>query len=416
MKTRFKILYYCGIFTIFLLIVLSNTAYAYILDAPDPEPFRREDEIQGRVPRYDKDTFLHRFTYRYFPSDAKVWQKDRQGFRTTIGSVKTNEAYVKMQVNKTIAFDGPAFFSFRFKRDEDFDGRYDRNCVGLGLKLPENWSLALFSDIEAEKENADLQFELEKKYKDDSNIRLGFVAVDFTYNHKQDEGRYEKYPFTYFAETNWQPNEGLLLHGFINYNSPVRLDFAEREYNFWYEQLTGGMEITKIFSDKLELFYSFKAEHGTRDRFSTALIADDERHFSRSYYEYTFQATQYLKENLDIWTGVRFLSFLERDKRPLNPELEHNERRREEMLYTGITWRLNEKTVFRPGIYLNFVNNNIDYPYSAVPYEKNKGLYSKLALPIDFALSDTAKITFNATFHLDRILFGGLNIQAYFKF
>ncbi len=416
MNIQYKLSVFVGLVLCGVIFFQINTACAYLLETPDPEPFRGNDEIEGRSFDYGPEGFLHRFTYRYRPELAQKSRNHTDGFAATAGSTKTNELYVRMKAEKTVKFDVPVYFTYRFKRDEDFDSRYDRNIAGFGVELPGNLSLAAFGDIQSTKAKIDTHFELTKKDNAGNYIRTAILYIDPAFNSKQDDGKYEKPPLTYFAQAYMQDENDFKLHGFINYNAPLRLSILSREFNFWYEQITTGLDLSKRISDENYLFASFKTEQGTRDRWSTAVVKDDERHFSRRYFEYTLQLNRIFKEDLNGWIGLRCLSFIERDRRPLNLTQEHNERRREKMLYGGLTWQFHEKALFWPGVYLNFTENNLDFPYSAGQDNIDKGIFSKLALPVEITLSDTATITFNSTIHLDRTVFGGMNIQTNMRF
>ena len=123
----------------------------------EPEPFRREEQ-DDRSFDYDKQSFIDRFSYRFDLNSYREWEKYREGFRISAGSISSDEMYVASQFQKKWFLDDWLFTTLRYRRDEDFDSRFDRVLLGVGLQGFAHCSFTTLADVVQEKEDIDLHF------------------------------------------------------------------------------------------------------------------------------------------------------------------------------------------------------------------------------------------------------------------
>ena len=400
-----------------ILAGLPGLVEAQFFGTPEPEPFRGEDEIDGRDFDYNEESFLHRFTFRFRPAAVRDWRRTREGFRGTVGSIRSDEFYVFEEFRKTLSLDGPLYFAVRHKRDEDFDSRYDRTLAGMGVTFAENWHASLFSEIVGEKEVIDLHLELAWHLGVERGVRAAFVPVDVLFNSKTDGLReYERRPFTFFIEGAWRFNDDLEVSGWVNYNSPLRLELLDRGFDFTYDQLASGIEGSMSLTDRLQLAVAIRGETGHRDRRVAAATDPDERRLSRHNFSATVEASYDIDPALDLWFGFRHFRLTERDERPRNVALSGTLRRRENMFFAGVVWRAHPRAILWPGVYLDVIDNRDDFPLDALRNDSDEGLVGKLTCPVEFRIGEHATLTVNPTLLLHELRFGGGNIQVQIPF
>jgi len=402
LTTRFSFIFFAALLTTTLV-------------SQEPEPFRGQDEIEGRDFDYSSESFNHRFSFRLRPEIQKEWLADKQGFIGTVGSVRSDELYVFMETQKHVELDEPFYFDFRFKRDEDFDGQFDRSLIGLGTQLSQDWSLSAFGDLETDKENVDLHFELSKKHKNNT-FRMALIAVDFLFNDKQDHSKYLNQPFTYFVEHSWRESENSRSYSFFNYNSHFTLDQKSQNYDFSYEQYRGGGEFDFPISPQHTLSVGAQGEYGSRKRHGYPTPGLKDRSFSRRQFDVKLQLDYEDSDEISYWSGFYFFKLNERDDRPLDPSSDNMIKRRENMVYSGVSWQVNDKLLFWPGIYISSINNKERFSHKTSLDNHDNKFVSKLTLPLEFDIGENAFFTLNPTVSLHRLAFGGMNAQMKITF
>lgn len=401
-----------------LAIVLApgGSAEAQRIGTPDPEPFRRRGEIEGRDFEYNEESFLHRFSYRFRPARAQDWLQTREGFRGVAGSVRSDEFYVFEELRKTFPLSERQYFLFRHKRDEDFDDRYDRTQVGLGTRLGSHWYANLLAEVVGEKEEVDPQLELVYSDSRGSGFRLAFLPVDFTANSKSDEDRYATKPYTYFIEGLWRDGDGFELGAWANLNPHLRLDRQTREFDFTYDQYAGEVHARLGLGDTWDLRLTIGGEAGERDRRQQNPGAPDERRLTRFNGYGTVEAERTLQDDIDVWFGARYFYLDERDRRPREPLLDREITRREAMIFGGVSWQLSERLLMWPGLYIDFINNNDRFPFDPAESENDDGFVGKLNFPFEVRLWNNATITGGVGLLVHRLKFGGASMQLQVPF
>ena len=399
-----------------VVILPTRAADGQRIGTPEPEPFRLDGEIDGRDFEYNEESFLHRFSYRFRPSRVRNWFRTREGFRGTVGSVRSDEFYVFEELRKTITLSEQHHFLFRHKRDEDFDGRYDRTQIGLGTRFGSNWYANVLGEIVGEKEEIDPQFELVFAGARGSGVRFAFLPVDFTLNSKSDSDRYATKPYTYFFEGLWRGENDVELGVWVNANPHLRLDRELEGFDFTYDQYAGEVHVELPVGSEWSLRALIGAEAGERDRRQHTPGAPDERRLTRMHWQSTVEAERSVREDVDVWFGVRYFHLDERDRRPREPLLDREIIRREGMIYGGVSWRLSERVLFWPGLYVNVIDNSEDFPFDPAQNDDDDGYVGKLSFPVEILFGENATITAGLGLLVHRLKFGGANVQVQIPF
>lgn len=403
-----------------VLVLLATEAVAQSLLRPlgfaDPRPFRMEDALSGRDFEYNDVSFLHRISFQPIFPLASGLAEDREGLYGSAGSTRSNELYTLMQLQKTMPLDNDWFLRYRFQRDEDFDGRYDRNLLGVGRNFGEGWSASFSGDIEGDKSRIDLEAELNWRDETGSHARFALVAPDYLFNDKQEVAQFTRQPYTAFADLRWQWTPAMALLAFVNHNTDTSLRNESLDLDFHYRQTAGGVGIDADLGIwRLRVW--LEGEQGRR-RYESLSGSIAPARFSRRHQELGAELGRDLKPGLAGRAGVRLLRF-EEDGRHGGDPLEEVRRHRDEiMLYAGVSWRLGARYRFHPTFYLDFIDNHERFPADPARNRDDEGFVGKLGLPLEVLVHEAsgATLTFNPTLYLHRLAFGGGNLQASIPF
>jgi hypothetical protein len=375
----------------------------------EPDPFRRDDEqINGRNFEYTTTGFLNRFSYRFRPGWNNAWLDDPEGYRITAGSVRSRDLYVVHFLNKSIQFDETFTGHIRHRKDEDFDGRYDRTLVGMSVAIGDGWSIGALGDIVATKEDIDIQIELSWKGDPGNRFRLAFVAVDHFFNEKQDDLHYRKKPYTLFAEAHRKLSNGTRIGGSVNWNPKLELVNEDEGRNFQYHQFFVETYAGIPLTNTLGLILSAKGEVGKRKNMFNTHENRSDSVFNRDNVYLDAQGTYSINPSLSSWIGARYFFLNERNSL-IQEDNTITVRRAEPMIHAGIEWNIAERWAFWPGLYLTAIDD-LDQSLDRKE-EREKSLHTRLTFPLEYAFSEFAHGTINPTLRAPGGPFGGLNIQ-----
>lgn len=401
--------------TVFVLALLLPTfAEAQRILTPDPEPFRRGDEIDGRDVEYEEETFLHRFSYRFRPARERDWSETSEGFRGTAGSVRSDELFVAHELRKTIALDDPLSFVLRHSRNEDFDGRYDRTLTGVSLRFADGWHGTVLAEVVGSKEDIDLHLEV-AYVEGGSGFRAVLIPVDFTFDGKSDSGSYDVAPYTGYLEGRWRSDDGTEVWAWVNANPHTALVDEVDDFRFSYDNYSAEVNIRSPIADGWRIWLSAGGEIGERDLVND-LPAPSDRDFSRKHLQCTAQIEREVSPDVSYWIGARYFRLDERDRRPTDPTLDSTLSFRESMLYSGVAFRVTERLVLWPSVYLEYVDDEEDFPLEPALASRDEGFVGKLTFPAEFSVGRGATITVNAGILLHEVRFGGGNVQVQIPF
>ena len=392
----------------------------------EPEPFRREEQ-DDRSFDYDKQSFIDRFSYRFDLNSYREWEKYREGFRISAGSISSDEMYVASQFQKKWFLDDWLFTTLRYRRDEDFDSRFDRVLLGVGLQGFAHWSFTTLADVVQEKEDIDLHFELGwqeqprkpgQQYDETqgigSRVRLALVLADRFFNGKNDEGFYSTKPVTVFAEGVHAFGLSSFVHFWANYNSKLSLTLHEDDSEFRYEQISGGARVDLALSEQLRLHLRLREEQGEQNRNGNpelTSVQDFDRESMIAEVQLDFQ----ISEQISTWLGARYFFLDEDDQRINRLPKEREITRYESMGHTGVKWRISERLKFSPGVYLNYVDVTDEFPLNPQNSREDKELTGKFTFPVEIAFPyHDGRFIFQPTLEFPGHIFGGLNVQVQF--
>ncbi len=401
----------CGL----LLLILPVHDVA-ALDWTDPEPFRR-DRLSGREFDYNAESFLHRFSFEPKPALGGFRTLDSNGISTVAGSTRSRELYVRTDAQLELPLDGPAFAGYRFRRDEDFDGRFDQNLVGGGARV-NGWQASVWGDVVGAKEDVDVHADLRWQGRQGNRIRAGIVAVDAFFNSKQRDGRYREYPYTYFLSGRWRATENLAFYGFSNVNAPVRLEMSTTGLRSDDEQYSGGVGVDLTVAPAVSASVELEGLYGLREQRALEGEVATEQRLRRSHVAVTAELRQRWDGGYRRWIGLRLLHFAENDRRPAAVTETVERERREYTLYGGQRWALGARTTFAPGVFLAFHDITEEYPDDSDSDGRDVGFYGKFTPALELVVNERTGgvVTLNPTVRLHRAAFGGGNVQVHLPF
>lgn len=379
-----------------------------------PDPFRRE-RVEGRDFEYDAESFLHRFSYEPMPLLTPAQRLPRDGVFGTGGSTRSNELYVRQQVQLSLPTDTRTYLGYRFFRFEDFDGRYDQQWLGTGYQA-DGWALLFWGDVTGSKQDSDLQVEWQLHDTPDRRLRLMLVAPDALFNSKTDgEDEYQDQPLTWYGEGRFRLADEYDLYGFINWNQPTAFYSADMNVDVDDEQLSGGIGLATTLA---AWEWRAEAEGLTGERTRAGLSPDNinEQALKRDSAMLTLEASRRVDNGNLVWLGLRYFQFDESDRRPLDAEHWLDQSRREIYLYAGHEWHINADLLFRPSLIGGHINNQERYPLNPKDNEDDTGFIGKLSPAFVFLLGRERQgsVTLNPTLYLHELGFGGGNVQLQF--
>lgn len=380
-----------------------------------PEPFRR-DRIDSRQFIYNQESFIDRFSFEAQPAinPRGVWQRD--GFFGTAGSTRSNEFFVRTHVQKRIEFDAPMFAGVRFRRDEDFDGRYDRVLFGTGYQQGP-WEVGVWGDVRGAKEEMDLQLEAAWSHDDQAWLRATLVAADALFNSKQDTlARFEQKPRTLHLDAGLELDEGQWLYGYANINARSEFHDPTFDLNLSDEQFSAGLGWIQPLGTRFSLAIQGQGLYGRRDRQGLAEPQGLTQDLTRQFADSMLELRHRMGPDRQAWYGMRYLSLRERDRglADFGPETY----REEAMLYAGVRWQWRETIAFTPAVFLGHIEARTGTPSQPGSIVDEKGFVGKLAPAVEFLVNreSGARIVVNPTVKLHELGFGGGNVRVHFPF
>ncbi len=401
----------CGVCAMLLLGTGSAAA-----DWTNPEPFRR-DRVDGREFDYNAESFLHRFSFQPKPALGRGNPVMQDGLYGVAGSSRSDELYVQMWAQATLETETPLFFGYRFRRTEDFDGRFDHNLVGFGAHVGP-FRVSLWGDVVGAKEDIDLHGEVLWQPGAGNHLRFTLVAPDAVYNSKQSDGEYLRKPYTYHLDGQWEVAEDLRLYGFVNHNDHMRWREDDRGFRLSDRQHSAGvgmdLQLNRTWSASVEL----EGLYGVRRRDGVAGPDEADQRLRRNFGLVTVELRQWLRDDLQAWYGARYLRLDETDRRPRDAEEFVERERRETMVYGGVRYRWTDVISFAPGVFVNYADNEERYPGDPGEDDSDRGIYAKLTPSVELLVDRRTGgyIAINPTARLHRAAFGGGNIQVYLPF
>jgi len=391
---------------------------AQLLHPYEPTPFRR-DQLDGRPYAYDGMSFLHRLSYQPMPYLGRLRPVPDKVLQGTSGSISRNEFYTRIEATAHIPLDGPMYSGYRFRRDEDFDGRFDWNLIGVGVELGQ-WRLSYWGDVVAEKDSIDTHMDISWKDPGSGMFRFVWVMPDMIFNRKSETAVYEPRPYTVFIRGERRLTERLMVKGFLQVdNRTVLRDMSEGLLTKNRARSGGGsVELQLTDAVVLEVYAEGLGGQRRRQDLFEALVTDFE--FEREYRGTTAELRWSCADGFAQWTGFRRLSFREAWTGLSDSALDSEEDRREATLYWGREIPMRDGMLFIPSVFLGYHEidqlglraGQTDEDWSEADF------FGKFAPAWRWVLREEtgAHLTLLLSARLHRAAFGGGNVQVVFPF
>jgi hypothetical protein len=374
----------------------------------EPLPFRQARVFEGRDLLYSDESFLHRASFA-MPEPLAARPVPPDHMAGTGGSARTTELFLDIGVQATRAFTERLDFQYRFRRTEDFDGRFDRNLVGFGLHPRQHWSLRFMADVTGDKSRTDLQPEISWKHPEGHSARATLVLTDAMFNDKQDINAYREAPVTWFFAGKWQLSPNHQLRGYLDVTPDTILEARDRNRLFRNESARAG--IAWDWETEAGIRWRWLVEGQAMNREETPLdggpLDTMSRRFWRSRVELTLPGG-----NDSHWrTGAQVLSLRETgafigDNQQLSDQ-------QDALVFAGVNRKLNAEWRFRPTLYISATEGESNRVSSSAPSSQDD-VNDKLTLPFEWQPegAEGPSLTLNPTLHLAEPGFGGGNLQV----
>lgn len=377
----------------------------------EPQPFRQEQVLEGRTFNYNDESFIHRNTFTSQGTAFHTAPLPRDHLEGLGGSTRTRELLLDVSVQTTREIDeaGRGDVQYRFRRTEDFDGRYSRNLVGFGLHPGGGFQARLMADLRGDKSRIDFQPELGWQDSTGNAVRLAVVFPDYLFNDKQDQGRYLQQPMTLFGAGELHATESSTLRGYISASPETELEITPRERRYRNESLQGGASILYRLGKSSQLRWLAEGEATNRHETVTtdSRSASMKRRAWRSRVTLTFDGDYFRQWRL----GSEFLSLSERGDRIGNAQQLSN--RDEHLVFAGVEKTISPDWRFAPELFVTHVDG-ASFSDADPQRTEHDGTYAKTSLPFTWAPSGSEgpQITLNPTLELHTVAFGGGNVRV----
>ncbi|MCA8959102.1 MAG: hypothetical protein KDC38_01260 [Planctomycetes bacterium] len=379
----------------------------------EPSPFRGDSgQLSGRGFHYTDASILLRSLFRFRPALDDRWARDPSGLRGLAGSVSNDEFYTFQQATKKIAVDHPLFFGLRYLRDEDFDSRFSRTQVGIGTMLSGTFatggvSASLYSEVIAEKEGIDIQPEVEWWNSSGDRVRLAFVLTDAAFDRKSKLDEYRKRPMTWFLEGTRAIGERARVTTWVNWNPQLERTFETEGFDFDHRSLAGGIEGVCVVSERWSVRSTAAGERTVASRRYRDHAHPDDRRLSRRHWRLEAELRHRWDDDLSAWVGGRYFRLSDYDRRPRDVVADGKVQRRETTLFVGVDWRIHERVLVWPGLYVDFIRNHDDFVGDPGRDDRDRRALVAVALPMEFDVGHDATLTLQANALLSPGRFGG---------
>jgi hypothetical protein len=374
----------------------------------DPHPQRLDGFVEGREFLYNMESFLHRLSYRQLSNEPGPGD---DGLYGTGGSITGDELYLDANLQKTLMLDNDRYgIIARMQRREDFDGRFDRQLLGVKRRFGQSWSGAFVADI---------QFEGTWRPDESQRFRMAVVQKDRLYNNKgNSDNKYQRTPITYFVHYQRQPND--TWHGdlAINYSPVARYQDRAEGLTIRSEQLRVAASLNVALSTALSSHMDVKAERTDRNYDGlTFRGGQGGADFRREMHELTWSvsATSHPRR----WHGgLRYFTLDEHGWFGQNLATAGYNKRRELYAFAGATIRQSDSRWWEPVLYIGNVDLDRQLLQRPADSRDDMRFVAKLSTAWRYVIHEQsgAVLTVNPTFRLHSLNFGGGNVQLHWPF
>lgn len=377
----------------------------------------RGDERFPRAFAYNSEYFFQSESFEYPTWWDEAWAWGDTGYRMTLGSVKTDEFYLRQEGKLSYPLLSWLRAGYRYVEDEDYDGRYRRHLVRMDA-APFPWArAAAFAELSSFKEWIDLGLELRALAPGRASARLALTFVDATFNRKAGElGNYERKPYSLLAEV--RVIEGAGFHALVRLEAdlPLRLNDREEGFVFGFERYRAALETRAVLLPRLTLRFLFEGET-CRKRWEYASYTDPgdppdprEERFGREAFEARCDLVWRLGVTTDhlVSAGLWIRQLREAHRHPHDAVEDVRLTKRDAAFYLRVRWDAGLGFFFLPALYVGPVWHRRHYTHDpGRDDERSVPLNSKINLAAGFRFSEHAVLLGSLSFALDRAEFDG---------
>jgi hypothetical protein len=380
----------------------------------DPHAQRLDGFVEGREFLYNMESFLHRFSYRQLSSYPGPGD---DGLYGTGGSITGDELYLEANFQKTLMFDNGRYAVItRMQRREDFDGRFDRQLLGIKRHFGERWDGALVADISGDKGLVNFQYEATWRPDDDRRLRMAVVQMNRLYNNKgNSNNKYERTPTTYFVHYQQHGDDRLNADIAINFSPETQYQNRLLGLDIRSEQLriAGGLQLPLGRNWVTGLDVKFEQTDRRYQPLSSGVTATAED-FSRRMHQIAWTLGATLAER--PWhAGIRYFELDEQGWLGQNLAASGQNQRQEVYAFAGVTLRQSDRGWWEPTLYIGQVDLERELLQRPLDSRNDERFVAKLTTAWRQVIhaQSGAVLAINPTFRLHSMNFGGGNVQLH---
>lgn len=379
----------------------------------DPHPQRLDGFVEGREFLYNSSSFINRFSYRQLSAQPAPGE---DGLSGTGGSITGDELYFEGNLQKTFHFDNNRYSVVgRMQRREDFDGRFDRQLLGIQRRFGENWQAAFVADVSGDKGLVDLQYEANWRPDEQQTLRLALIQVDRLYNNKGNStNKYERTPTTLFAHYRFAPETGWGGDLAVNYSPRAQYEDSDNGLDIRGDQLRLAGSLDIPVGAALRSEFSFKLEQTDRNyQGLAAALGAGNGDFSRRMHSVSWRLIS--RSPRQLHGGVQHFSLDEEGWFGENLATTGFHKRDETVLFAGMTVNRRESSWWEPTLYVGQIDFEREFAQRPLDNRDREEWRVRLTLPWRYVVNSEvgAILTLNPTFRLDSFSFGGGNVQLH---
>lgn len=396
-------------------LLLSSNVFA---ESPwrDPHPQRLDGFVEGREFLYNSSSFINRFSLRQLSVSPAPGE---DGLSGTGGSISGDELYLETNLQKTLYFDNGRYAVLaRAQRREDFDGRFDRQILGVERRFGESWRGMFSADISGDKGEVDFQYEVSWQPDEARKLRLALIQVDRLYNNKgNNDNKYERTPVTMFAHYRQQLGSRLGVDLAVNYSPRAQYEDRDSGLAVSGDQLRVAGSLRVGLTNEWASELSFKFEDTEREfnpLTPAANVGQDA--FSRHMRSITFALQSDAPAQYHL--GAQYFTLDEHGWFGQNLASSGYHRRDEVLLFAGMTLARRDTSWWQPTLTVGAIDVDRELWQRPENNRRDDEWQARLTMPWRYIVHQQsgAMLTLNPTFNLDSLRFGGGNIQLHWPF
>lgn len=373
----------------------------------------RNEEFDPRDFEYNEEYFLNVKSYEVWPGWERVWAGSDKGYLASLGSVRSDEFYLRQEVKLHLDVVERTRFHWDFMQDEDFDTRYLRNRAALTYAPHETLTVYGTAEGTQFKEDNDVGAGGIYRWGARDWLELQLTAVDFN-DSKGKEGReWETNAYGVLVRNEITLAAGVFCGGGIQLQLPMELtDPGEDIDTFRFRKSLYDAYLACRPGDGSELLFYVNAELTGKNRRNIVDVTETrrlDRDALRAGVQYFWMGEPPVEP--ECLAGLDYFRFRESSVYRDAPLDDWDHDRDEFMVYGAVTVPVKDKLLFRPALYLDYVSQNDLYRNDPRLNERDNGIQAKINGAFEIVFKETIRMVINPTLDLDDMAFGGGNLQ-----